>query len=315
MRSTSTGSFRDRAAEAVGGPLSARGVEVLQVNLGYRCNLACRHCHFGAGPTRTEAMEEETADAVLRVLGENPIGTLDLTGGAPELNPAYRRMVSEARGMGRRVVVRSNLTVFFERGLEALPAFLASQGAEVVASLPCYLEENVDSIRGRGTFSRCIEALRLLNSLGYAVGGLRLSLVYNPMGAFLPPPQCGLEAQYKKALLERYGVSFDRLLTFTNMPIGRFRDSLVRAGELGGYQSALASAFNPAALEGVMCRRLISVGWDGRLYDCDFNQALGLGLSNGLPSYISSFDYASLRGRKVSVDDHCFGCTAGQGST
>jgi radical SAM/Cys-rich protein len=308
-------SFKHKAEEAVSGQLRAQGLDILQVNVGYRCNMSCKHCHIGAGPARTEEMDGDNIEAVLSVLGENDIGTLDITGGAPELNPRFSSLVEEARGLGRRVIVRSNLTVFFEEGYADLPEFFASRDVEVVASLPYYLEENVDRVRGSGTFGKSIDALRRLNSLGYGTGGKSLSLVYNPQGAFQAPPQEELEKQYRKELKERFGVSFDSLFTFTNMPVGRFRDFLVRTGGLEKYYAELVSSFNPSTLEGIMCKRLINVGWDGRLYDCDFNQVLGLTVLEGLPGHIRDFDRGLLGERAIAVDEHCFGCTAGQGST
>jgi len=259
-------------------------------------------------------MDGATAEAVLRALEGCGIGTLDITGGAPELNPHFHRLVAGARGLGRKVIARSNLTIFFEDGMEGLPQFLAENQVEIIASLPYYSGASVDRVRGPGAFEKSVEALRTLNGLGYGRGGPRLGLVYNPPGAFLPPLQCGLEAEFKKRLMEDFGVAFDRLYAFVNMPIGRFRDFLSRTGNLEGYMARLEGAFNPATLGGLMCRKLVSVGWDGRLFDCDFNQVLGLGIEEG-PSHIADFDYGALSGRKIRVGDHCFGCTAGQGST
>ncbi len=292
-------------------------MSVLQVNLGYRCNLACQHCHVAGGPARTEVMDRATAESVLRVLLENPLETLDLTGGAPELNPNFRWLVAEARRAGRHVIVRTNLSVFFEPGLEETPRFLREHGVEVVASLPCYLEDNVDLVRGSGTFAKCIAGLRQLNELGYGNGSpdLKLSLVYNPRGPFLAPAQGVLEEDYRRELGARYGISFTGLFTFTNMPIGRFRDFLVRTGGFEQYLGKLACAFNPQTLDGVMCRRLVSVGWNGAIHDCDFNQVLGLAVTPEGSRHIASFDYEALSRRTIAVDDHCYGCTAGQGST
>jgi radical SAM/Cys-rich protein len=292
-------------------------VETLQVNLGRKCNLACKHCHVEAGPGRGELMDGETVDAVLRALRLGGVRTLDITGGAPELNPRFRRLVEEAAGLGSRVMARSNLTVFFEEGMEYLPGFYASHGVEVVASLPYYLEENVDRVRGGGTFLKSIEAVRVLNALGYADGSGRLvlDLVYNPPGAFLPPAQATMQEEYKRELGLRYGVSFDRLFSLANMPIGRFREFLLRTGRLEGYMEKLSCAFNPDTLHDLMCRSLISVAWDGTLHDCDFNQVLGLGLADGLPGHIRDFDREALSQRAITVDEHCYGCTAGQGST
>lgn len=298
------------------GPLTASGVRVLQVNLGYRCNLACGHCHVSAGPERLEAMDRKNIDAVLSVLSENPIEALDITGGSPELSPYFRMLVSEARKLRTRVIVRTNLTIFSEPGMEGLPEFYFDQGVELIASLPCYLEDNVNAVRGSGAYRKSIEALRTLNRLGYGAGfGPALSLVYNPGGAFLPPAQSELEADYRRELSDRHAISFTRLYVLTNMPLGRFRDSLLQTGNLEQYQGLLVSAFNAETLDNIMCRSQVSVGWDGTLYDCDFNQALGIPMEPGISNHLSDFDYAALSRRRISIDDHCFGCTAGQGST
>lgn len=309
--------FIDKVLSITGMPLRAQGIQILQVNLGYQCNMACSHCHVSAGPSRAESMSRETVEQVLRVLLEHPIDTLDITGGAPELSQHFQMIVTRTRRAGKRVIVRSNLTVLLEKGHEDLPEFYRDHDVELIASLPCYLEENVDAVRGSGAFDRSIRALRILNRMGFGTGpdGRSITLVYNPRGAFLSPSQCSLEADYKRELKKRHDITFDRLFTFTNMPVGRFRDTLIRNDNLEIYQKMLASAFNPATLETVMCRSLVSVGWDGRLYDCDFNQALGLGVENGVPKHISDFDLAALSRRVISVDDHCFGCTAGQGSS
>ncbi len=298
------------------GPLTARGITVLQVNMGYRCNMSCRHCHVSAGPGRNEVMDGAVVDSVLRVMEKNPVGTLDITGGAPELNPHFRRLVAGARNAGRRVIVRTNLTIFFEPGMGDLPEFYGEKGVELIASLPCYLEENIRAVRGDGAFKKSIDALRMLNGLGFGKTADRpLSLVYNPAGPFLPPLQDALEADYRRELGSRYGISFTRLYAFTNMPIGRFRESLVRSGALAQYEDMLASSFNPGTLDNIMCRNLVSVGWDGTLYDCDFNQILGLAVTPEGARHVRDFDYAALSGREIAAGDHCFGCTAGQGST
>ncbi len=297
-------------------PLRAIELATLQVNLGYRCNLACRHCHVSGGPARTEVMDPGTVDAVLAALEGSGIAALDLTGGAPELHPEFRRIVATARSMGRKVVVRTNLAVLFEPGCEDLPAFLRGQDVELVASLPYYLEDGVDRVRGSGTFRKCIDALRQLNTLGYGSpdGGV-LNLVYNPRGAFLAPDQQALEAEYRRELKARFGISFTRLYTLTNMPVGRFREFLDRTGNLESYLERLACAFNPATLEGIMCRHLVSVGWDGRLFDCDFNQVLGMTVNSGAPAHVRDFDAEALARRVIETADHCFGCTAGAGSS
>ena len=309
--------FLDTVRSVSSEPLAANGITVLQVNMGYQCNMACNHCHVSAGPGRSETMGKNTVDAVLQVLKNSSIETLDITGGAPELNPLFPLLVGSARKMGKRVISRTNLTVFFEEGKGIFPEFYRDHEVELIASLPCYLEQNVNAILGNGVYQKSIDALRRLNSLGYgdASGKLSLSLVYNPAGPFLAPAQSALEADYKKELKARYGIVFNKLFAFTNMPVGRFGEALVKSGNSGAYLDMLASAFNPATLERIMCRSLVSVGWDGRLYDCDFNQVLGIPVAPDAPQHIGEFDHAALGRRNISVDDHCFGCTAGQGST
>jgi len=313
---TPTPGFADRVRSILGGPLLARAIDTLQVNLGYRCNMACAHWNVSAGPGRQEVMDRDTVDLVLRVLQQTPVETLDITGGAPELNPCFRYLVAAARRAGKRVLVRSNLTILLEPGMEDLTAFYREQGVELIASLPCYLEENVNALRGSGAYAKSIEALRKLNALGFGVEtGKTLSLVYNPGGAFLPPPQGVLEMDYRRELRARFGVSFTRLYTVSNMPIGRFRESLERQGDRERYETMLASAFNPATLDKVMCRTIVNVGWDGALYDCDFNQVLGTKVSLPESTHISAFDYPMLSHRPIATGNHCYGCTAGQGST
>jgi radical SAM/Cys-rich protein len=309
--------FAKRIEKVLHGSLKAADIEALQVNLGRKCNLSCKHCHVEAGPWREELMSREHIDAVLEVLRKTDIATLDITGGAPELNPSFRLLVGEARALGKHVMVRSNLVIFFDEGMEDLPEFYAMNGVELVVSLPYYMEDSVDRVRGSGTFKKSIEAIRRLNRLGYGDGsGERvLNLVYNPQGAFLPPEQSSLEREYKRELGERYGITFDRLFTLANMPIGRFREFLARTGQLDAYMEKLSCAFNAENLPGLMCRHLIGVGWDGKLYDCDFNLVLGVGLEKGVPAHVSEFDYEALKNRKVYVDEHCLGCAAGQGST
>ncbi len=291
-------------------------LRTLQVNLGYRCNQQCQHCHVNAGPNRHEAMSEENLARVRQVLAGGGIETLDLTGGAPELHPGFRELVRFARGQGVQVIDRCNLTILSEPGQEDLAAFLAAHQVEVVASLPCYLEENVDAQRGRGVFRRSIEGLRRLNALGYGAGeGLVLSLVYNPVGPVLPPPQQALEADYRERLAA-YGVRFDHLLTIANMPIQRFGSLLASKGQFDDYLALLRSAHREENLAAVMCRSLVSVDWQGRLYDCDFNQMLGLPLCDGgRPLHLSDLEPGRLEGLAIAVADHCYGCTAGQGSS
>ncbi len=292
-------------------------VTALQVNVGKLCNMACHHCHVDAGPKRTEVMPREVAERVIELLELNPtVETLDLTGGAPELNPSFRWMVGEARRLGRHVIDRCNLTVLYERDQDDLADFLAASRVHVIASLPCYGEENVDTQRGNGAFQKSIRALRQLNALGYGESGLQLDLVYNPVGGFLPPEQSALEVRYKDELQRHFGVRFDRLLTITNMPIKRFAAWLEKAGQIEAYMSLLINHFNPAIVAGLMCRSLVSIGWDGRVYDCDFNQMLDVPI--GAPRIRTVWDLAnldSLTDAKVATGSHCFGCTAGTGSS
>jgi radical SAM/Cys-rich protein len=308
--------FKEKAHNFLKGPLRAGRIDVLQVNLGYRCNMACKHCHVEGGALKSEEMSAEDAGHVLSALKDSRIKALDLTGGAPELHPSFKQMIKEARALKKHVIVRTNLTVLFEPGMEQLPEFFAANNVEVVASLPYYTKDRVDRVRGTGTFDKSMKALRKLNSLGYGVGQrLALNLVYNPQGAFLAPGQLELEAEYRRELLSRQEVQFTGLFTFTNMPIGRFKKFLIKSGQLEGYNKRLSDAFNPCALDGVMCRSLISVGPDGALYDCDFNLAEGIGVADGLPQHISEFDLEALGARGIMVGEHCHGCVAGQGST
>jgi radical SAM/Cys-rich protein len=295
----------------------AAAVETLQVNVGKLCNQACKHCHVDASPARTEIMTGETAGQVLDAVRRFRVRTLDITGGAPELNPSFRRMVAEARSLGARVIVRHNLTVMSEPGQADLPEFFRDHSVEVVSSLPYFLGQQTDAQRGAGVFSKSIDALRRLNAVGYGRegGGLILNLVYNPVGAFLPPAQEAIERDFKRELLARHNVTFDRLYAITNMPIKRFLDYLRRSGNEERYMRKLVEAFNPAAVEGLMCRTLVSVDWTGRLYDCDFNQMLELGVPAGLPQTIADFDPAAFAARPVATGAHCFGCTAGAGSS
>ncbi len=298
-------------------PLQAGGIAVLQINLGKRCNQTCRHCHVDAGPERREVMPAEVVDACLRVLRESAIPTLDITGGAPELHPEFRRIVSETRAMGRRVIDRCNLTVTRLPNYRNLPRFLAEQGVELVASLPYWQQRQTDAQRGEGVFEQSIAALRELNALGYGHpdSGLVLNLVTNPVGAFLPPSQAAAERDWRRELMGRHGIVFNRLYTITNMPISRFLEYLEERNQTEAYLSRLVQAFNPAAVEGLMCRSTLSVGWDGTLYDCDFNQMLELPVAQGAPGNILGFDPAGLEGREIVTGPHCFGCTAGAGSS
>lgn len=303
-------------------PLTRARVNTVQLNVGRLCNIACHHCHVEAGPKRTEIMPHRVAEAVVEIVAKNTsVEVLDLTGGAPEMNPSFRDLVTETRRLGRRVIDRCNLTILGEPGYEDLPEFLAAQGVDVVASLPCYTKNNVDAQRGRGAFDGSIEALRGLNALGYGRPGssLRLDLVYNPLGASLPPPEAALEADYRRELRELFDIEFHRLFTITNMPIRRFASMLEREGRSEAYMSLLVNHFNPATVDGLMCRSLISVGYDGRLFDCDFNQMLdiplGAGGRTGVRTIFELDDLAWLDDQPIATARHCFGCTAGAGSS
>ena len=294
-------------------------LETLQVNLGYKCNQSCVHCHVNAGPTRTEQMDRETVDTVLRYLEASGVGTLDITGGAPELNPHFRELVERARSLGVHVIDRCNLTVLEEPGQEGLAEFLASEDVEVTASLPCYTEELVDRQRGKGVYETSIRAIKRLNALGYGQdgSGLALNLVYNPQGPSLPPAQEKLEADYRRILGERFGIRFNRLYTLANMPIARFGSMLISKGQFNAYMRLLQESFREENLDAVMCRSLISVDWQGYVYDCDFNQMLGIPLRvAGRPRVkLSDLIGSDLEGNPIVVKNHCFGCTAGQGSS
>lgn len=299
-------------------PLRRGRVETLQVNVGYRCNQSCVHCHVNAGPNRTETMSEETIQDVLDYLRTGTVAQLDITGGAPELHPLFRELVQAARSLSIHVIDRCNLTILREPGFEDLPEFLAAHQVEVVASLPCYLEENVDQQRGKGVFKASIAALQALNSVGYGHDENRvLTLVYNPQGATLPPAQASLEAAYRQQLLDRFGVVFNRLYVLANMPIQRFGSTLVSKGQFQSYMALLRDAHREANLAHVMCRHLISVDWQGDVYDCDFNQMLGLPLrwKGAARTKLRDLIGEDLDGNPVVVRDHCYGCTAGQGSS
>lgn len=309
--------FQEQILSIQAVPLRAVSVSTLQVNLGYVCNMTCSHCHVDAGPLRTESMKRETAEIVISVLRDNSISTLDITGGAPELNSSFVFLVEEGRRLGRNVIIRSNLTVLSDPRYEYLFELFSRHDLEITGSLPCYTERNVDSMRGKGAFRKSINALMRLNAIGYGTGDAqrRLNLVYNPGGAFLPSSQAQLERDYKRVLMEGYGISFDRLFTFANMAIGRFSRVLEETGKEEQYHELLKCSFNAGALPGLMCRSMISVGWDGRLYDCDFNQVIDIPLDVTCPQHIRTFDKDMLSGRAISVGDHCFACTAGQGFT
>jgi radical SAM/Cys-rich protein len=298
-------------------PLRAETVETLQVNMGPLCNQSCAHCHVEGGPSREEATPRRVLERCASVAERSGIDTVELTGGAPELSPDFKWFVRACRDRGRRVVHRTNLTAMLEPGLEDLPDFLRRNGVEIVASLPCYTRENVDRQRGEGVYDRSIEVLRGLNRIGYGMPGspLVLDLVFNPGGAFLPPDQRRLESAYRHALAEEHGIEFDTLYAIANMPIGRFARSLREDAGHGGYMKLLRDSFNPQAVERVMCRSLVSVGWDGTLYDCDFNQMLGLPCGNGASRNMREYDHETMKTRRIATAPHCFGCTAGQGSS
>ena len=309
------GRFDEKLESAGLWPLAATGIEILQINVGKRCNQTCRHCHVDAGPDRKEVMPPEVVEACLALLEQARIPTLDITGGAPELHPAFRDIVTRAARTGAHVIHRCNLTAILLPNYSDIPELLAAHRVEIVASLPYFKARETDRQRGDGVFEQSIEALRRLNRLGYGQGGgLELNLVMNPVGTFLPGNQQQLETRWKHELLLRHGIRFDRLFTITNMPISRFLEFLEENGRTAEYMARLVNAFNPAAAHGVMCRNTLSVGWDGTLYDCDFNQMLDLPVLEGGPS-IFDVQPAVLRTRRIAVGAHCFGCTAGSGSS
>ncbi|HRQ58554.1 MAG TPA: arsenosugar biosynthesis radical SAM protein ArsS [Azoarcus taiwanensis] len=292
-------------------------LDTLQVNIGYRCNQTCVHCHVNAGPKRTEMMDRETMALIPQVLERRRLGTLDLTGGAPELHQGFRELVRDARALGTRVIDRCNLTILFEPGQEDLAEFLAAHQVEIVASLPCYSAANVDQQRGKGVFDKSIAALERLNALGYGAedSSLTLNLVYNPLGPVLPPAQAQLEAAYKRELAEHFGIVFNQLFTLANMPIQRFGSTLISKGQFNDYMRLLKDNYAAANLDNVMCRTLVSVDWQGFLYDCDFNQQLGLPLPGQGRPHLRDLLEDDLSAHDIRVADHCFGCTAGQGSS
>ena len=299
--------------------ITRRKLTTLQANLGYQCNQTCLHCHVNAGPKRKEVMDKDTVNTLLKLLRHSSASILDLTGGAPELNPYFRYLVTEARNIGARVIDRCNLTILSEPGQEGLADFLSEQRVEIVASMPCYLEENVNAQRGDGVFQRSLEGLKQLNALGYGKqgSGLILNLVYNPQGASLPPPQAALEQDYKKHLQDNYEIHFNRLLTITNMPIQRFGSTLVSRGKFFEYMQLLKSSYSEDNLGDVMCRDIVSIDWQGFIYDCDFNQMLNLPmqLNNKPRAHIRDLLDTDIENLPIIVADHCYGCTAGQGSS
>jgi radical SAM/Cys-rich protein len=292
-------------------------VSTLQVNLGWRCNQACRHCHLAAGPTRAEQMSRETIEEVVRAVARAAIPVVDLTGGAPEINPHFEYLVARLHDLGAHILSRCNLTVLLEPGKEYLPEFFREHRVELIGSLPYYQQDLVDRLRGPGSFQKSLEALRRLNRVGYGEEGseFKLHLMYNPAGAYFPPEQGSLEDLFQRELGRRFDIHFHQLFTLLNMPIGRFKDYLHQSRNYERYMGRLMESFNPTTVPDLMCRHLVSVSWEGRLFDCDFNQALDLPLEAGLPQTIWEFDLAALQDRCIRLDDHCYGCTAGRGSS
>lgn len=313
--STASSEFDQRVIEATGGFLTAERVSILQVNIGLTCNLSCVHCHVASSPRRKEQMEWETMEHILRVAREVDCTLIDITGGAPEMNPHFKEFVAAARREGFPVQVRTNLTVLLEPGYEDYARFMADHGVKLVASLPCYLEENVDGQRGEGVYRGSIEAIQRLNAIGYGVEeSLPLDLVYNPVGPHLPPDQAALEADYRRELGRGHGIRFTKLITITNMPIGRYMSQLKKAGKADEYRRLLRDTFNANTIPGLMCRHQINIDWNGDMYDCDFNLALKMKVNHGMPTNIRDFDPA-LHRRRIETGNHCFGCTAGCGSS
>lgn len=298
-------------------PLKPTGIEIFQINVGYMCNMTCKHCHVDAGPDREEIMTKETLEYCLEALKHSDIETVDLTGGAPEMNPHFRWFVDEVSKLGKHIIVRSNLTILDTRKFEDLPQFMADRGVEITCSLPFYNKRRTDAQRGEGTYDKSMKVLKILNEIGYGKEDtdLELNLVYNPVGAFLPGDQESMKQQYKERLWEDHGIVFDDLFTITNLPISRYLNFLVTTGNLDEYMEKLVTNFNPAAAKGVMCRNTISIGWDGTLYDCDFNQMLKMETEDGSPQHIKDWDLDALNDREIITNQHCYGCTAGAGSS
>ncbi len=310
--------FGEKLREADLFPLTPTDIEIFQMNVGYMCNMTCKHCHVDAGPDRKEIMTKETFEYCLEVLRNTDIETVDLTGGAPEMNPHFRWFVEECSKLGKHIIVRSNLTILTTAPkYQALPAFFADHGVEVTCSLPFYSKSRTDRQRGEGTYDKSVLALKKLNEIGYGKDetGLELNLVYNPAGAFLPGSQEEMEQNFKRQLMRKHSIVFNNLFTITNLPISRFLDYLLMTDNLDEYMQHLVESFNPVAAKGVMCRNTISIGWDGKLYDCDFNQMLEMGTNHGAPSHIKDFDLEALNNREIMINQHCFGCTAGAGSS
>ena len=310
--------FKDKLEDIDLFPLRPTGIEIFQMNVGYMCNMTCKHCHVDAGPDRDEVMTRETLEHCLEALRHSDIKTVDLTGGAPEMNPHFRWFVKQASDLGKKIIVRSNLTILTTAPkYQVLPEFFAEHSVEVTCSLPFYNKSRTDRQRGEGTYDRSIEALKKLNRIGYGKkdSGLELNLVYNPTGAFLPGSQESLEKEFKRQLDRKHDIVFNNLFTITNLPISRYLNFLLESDNLDEYMDRLITSFNPAAAKGVMCRDTISVGWDGTLYDCDFNQMLEMPVEDEAPQHISDWNEASLNDRDIKINQHCFGCTAGAGSS
>lgn len=311
-------SFKEKLEGAELYPLTPTGIDIFQINVGYMCNMTCKHCHVDAGPDREEVMTRDTLELCLKALRGTDIETVDLTGGAPEMNPHFEWFVEQVSDMGKHVIVRSNLTILTTTPrYRALPEFFAKHGVEVTCSLPFYSKFRTDRQRGKGTYDKSIEALKMLNDVGYGKEDtdLILNLVYNPNGAYLPGDQEDLENEFKRELQRKHGIIFNSLFTITNLPISRYLNFLLMSGNLEEYMEKLVTSFNPSAAEGVMCRNTISVGWDGTLYDCDFNQMLEMKTNHGSPSHVKDFDLHVLNNREIMINQHCFGCTAGAGSS
>lgn len=310
--------FENKLVEIGLFPLKPTGIEIFQINVGYMCNMTCKHCHVAAGPDRKEIMTKETLEYCLDVLRKSTIHTVDLTGGAPEMNPHFTWFVEEVSKLNKHIIVRSNLTILQTNSkYRQLPAFFANHGVEVTCSMPFYNKRTTDRQRGEGTYDKSIEALKVLNEMGYGKPetGLQLNLVYNPVGAFLPGDQKELEMDFKRQLGSKHGIVFNNLFTITNLPISRYLEFLLFSGNLDDYMTKLVNAYNPAAAMNVMCRNTISIGWDGYMYDCDFNQMLEIGLDEKVPPHVKDFDEDLLNNREIKVNQHCYGCTAGAGSS
>lgn len=309
--------FSEKLSESGLFPLKPTGIDIFQMNVGYMCNMTCKHCHVDAGPDREEIMTRETFEYCLEAIRGTDIDTVDLTGGAPEMNPHFRWFTEEVSALGKKVIVRSNLTILTTGKFGDLPEFFAKHGVEVTCSLPFYSKSRTDRQRGKDTYDKSVKALKVLNELGYGKegSGLILNLVYNPVGAFLPGNQKDIEREFKKELMRKHGIEFNSLFTITNLPISRFLNFLMMSGNLEDYMEKLIQAYNPAAASGVMCRNTISVSWDGSLYDCDFNQMLQMKTEESAGQHIRDFDLQKLNSREIKVNQHCFGCTAGAGSS